>query len=234
MRLDRRRFFLTNRKLGRRLTLVALGSLALGGCTDAAGYDLDRFFGNFPVFSTLRTSVAYQPHTLPRLPAEGAVPTSSPLGDGTAAFTQTQLDSVGAVLTNPVASSPEVLARGRLVYERQCSVCHGATGDGAGTVVGPDRFPAAIAINGAATAARSDGYLYGVIRVGRGLMPSYGERVADADRWAVVHYVRQLQGGTVTPPSAATPGVSPVPDPATTADPAAPPAADTAAPVTGQ
>jgi mono/diheme cytochrome c family protein len=223
-----------NRKQGRLMTAVALGALTLGGCTDAAGYDLDRFFGNFPVFSTLRGTVSYQPHTMPRLPAVGAVPVSSPLGDDAAPFTQMQLDSVGAVLTNPIASSPDVLVRGRLMYERQCAVCHGVAGDGGGSVVGPDRFPAAIAINGGATAARSDGYLYAVIRAGRGLMPAYGERITHADRWAIVHYMRQLQGGAASPPSPATIGESPALDPATSADPAGPPAADTAAPVTGQ
>jgi mono/diheme cytochrome c family protein len=216
------------------MTAVALGSLTLGGCTDAGGYDLDRFFGKVPIFSTLRGTITYQPHSMPRLPAVGAVPVSSPLGDGAAPFTQLQLDSVGGVLTNPIVSSPEVLARGRLMYERQCAVCHGVAGDGGGSVVGPDRFPAAIAINGSATGARSDGYIYAVIRAGRGLMPSYGERVAYADRWAIVHYVRQLQGGAVSAPSPAATGESPVLDPATTADPAGLPAADTAAPVTGQ
>jgi mono/diheme cytochrome c family protein len=33
-----------------------------------------------------------------------------------------------------------------------------------------------------------------VIDVGRGLMPPYGHRMTHADRWAVVSYLRQLQG----------------------------------------
>ena len=40
----------------------------------------------------------------------------------------------------------------------------------------------------------SDGYIYGMIRVGRGLMPAYGYRVTHFDRWHIVNYVRQLQG----------------------------------------
>jgi prenyltransferase beta subunit len=32
-----------------------------------------------------------------------------------------------------------------------------------------------------------------MIRVGRGLMPSYGARITHFDRWHVVNYVRQLQ-----------------------------------------
>ena len=43
------------------------------------------------------------------------------------------------------------------------------------------------------TKGRTDGYLYGMIRNGRGLMPNY-VRIEDADRWDVVNYVRALQG----------------------------------------
>ena len=39
----------------------------------------------------------------------------------------------------------------------------------------------------------SDGYLYGMIRNGRGLMPSYN-RIEHMDRWDVVNYIRGLQG----------------------------------------
>jgi hypothetical protein len=40
---------------------------------------------------------------------------------------------------------------------------------------------------------RTDGYIYGMIRNGRGLMPSYN-RIPEMDRWDVVNYIRALQG----------------------------------------
>jgi hypothetical protein len=43
------------------------------------------------------------------------------------------------------------------------------------------------------TKNRADGYIYGMIRNGRGLMPTY-DRIEDMDRWDVVNYVRALQG----------------------------------------
>ena len=53
---------------------------------------------------------------------------------------------------------------------------------------------------------RSDGYIYAIVKAGRGLMPSY-RRIPPEDRWAVVHYVRQLQGqGGTAAPAAATQG----------------------------
>ncbi|HEX2093091.1 MAG TPA: cytochrome c [Longimicrobiaceae bacterium] len=182
---------ITRRGLARAL---ALGSLWLAGCSDWAGYDLDVLNGKVPWLSTMRESVHLDPWENPRLPAEGTIPARSPNGDVPPAFAQTQLDSAAATLTNPYTVTPAFVERGELQYERNCTVCHGAQGQGNGPVVGPNKFPFAPAVNAAPTQARSDGYLYGVIRVGRGLMPPYGDRLSQADAWAVVVYLRRLQG----------------------------------------
>ncbi|MDQ3605754.1 MAG: cytochrome c, partial [Gemmatimonadota bacterium] len=154
--------------------LLVGATLATSGCTDAAGSDLDWALGRLPWIATLRRDVSFDPWEMPRLPAENTVPSVAPHGDAPPPFDWTQLDSVGAVLANPYPASAPMLARGELQYQRQCITCHGPTGAGDGPVVGEGKFPYAPPINGAATAARSDGYLYGVIRVGRGLMPPYG------------------------------------------------------------
>jgi len=40
----------------------------------------------------------------------------------------------------------------------------------------------------------SDGYIYSIIRYGRGIMGQYGDKIyRPADRWLVVSYVRYLQ-----------------------------------------
>ncbi len=208
-------------RVGRLTGAVALGAVLTAGCTDFAGYDLDYLLGASPVVGTMRTTPAWEPQTMPRMPAPGSVPVASPAGNTPAPFTQTQLDSVGATLVNPLPASAEVLARGATVYAVQCFVCHGAAGEGNGPVVGGGRFPMGPALNGAATAARTDGYLYGVIRVGRGLMPSYGDRVAHEDRWALVHFMRELQQQTGALAAPATPiGGAPPAAPAPVAEPA--------------
>jgi mono/diheme cytochrome c family protein len=197
--------------------LSAVMMVGTAGCTDWAGYDLDSAWGKVPILSTLRHSVTYDPYEMPRLPAEHSVPVSGPNGDIPAHFAQTQLDSVGATLQSPFATAPDaaVLARGEAVYAAQCSVCHGAEGAGDGPVIGAGKFPYALPVNSAATAARSDGYLYGVIAVGRGLMPPYGEKIAHLDRWAVVAYVRQLERQAAATPAAGAPAAAPVAAPAT-------------------
>jgi mono/diheme cytochrome c family protein len=107
-----------------------------------------------------------------------------------------------------------VEARGDSLYQTFCAVCHGTTGAGEGPV-GP-RVAAPSIVTPRAT-AYSDGYLYSIIRYGRGVMPRYGDKIyAPLDRWAVVNHVRRLQGRTTTPtepaPTAGQPAGTPSPD----------------------
>ena len=57
--------------------------------------------------------------------------------------------------------------------------------------------------------AYPDGYIYSIIRYGRGVMPRYGDKVyLPFDRWAIVNHVRKLQAASPAPqepPAAATP-----------------------------
>jgi hypothetical protein len=78
-----------------------------------------------------------------------------------------------------------------MYYQINCAVCHGdrGMGDGPATRYG---MPG-ISIVTDMTKSRTDGYLFGMIRNGRGLMPPYN-RIEEHDRWDVVNYVRGLQG----------------------------------------
>ncbi len=100
------------------------------------------------------------------------------------------LDSLGAI-ANPTAVSPASLENGRKYFTTNCAVCHGlgGNGDGPTTKYGVP----SINLNTDLTRGRPDGYIYGIIRNGRGLMPTYN-RIEEMDRWDVVNYVRALQG----------------------------------------
>jgi len=43
-----------------------------------------------------------------------------------------------------------------------------------------------------------DGRLFHIISFGQGVMPAYGQQVAQRDRWMIERYVRQLQSPTTT------------------------------------
>ena len=100
------------------------------------------------------------------------------------------IDSMAGI-QNPTPVSDSSLANGRKYFQINCSVCHGerAMGDGPATKFG---MPG-INLTTDMTKGRTDGYIFGMIRNGRGLMPPYN-RIEELDRWDVVNYVRALQG----------------------------------------
>ncbi len=83
------------------------------------------------------------------------------------------------------------LANGQRYYQQNCAVCHGDSGLGNGPTT--KYGVPGINLMTDMTKARTDGYVYGMLRNGRGSMPSYN-RIEEPDRWDVVNYVRGLQG----------------------------------------
>jgi mono/diheme cytochrome c family protein len=103
------------------------------------------------------------------------------------------VDSMSS-LPNPVQPDERSLLNGRKYFQINCAVCHGEAGDGNGALkqLNPAYgFPPSLLT--AEAKGRSDGYIWGMIRNGRGLMPPYN-RIEEADRWDVINYVRGLQG----------------------------------------
>ncbi len=105
------------------------------------------------------------------------------------------LDSMRGI-ANPTAADARSLENGKKNYQINCAVCHGMAGDGNGTIkrVNP-AYAWSPSLTTPVAKGHSDGYLYGMIRNGRGSMPSYN-RIEEADRWDVVNYLRALQAGT--------------------------------------
>lgn len=100
------------------------------------------------------------------------------------------IDSMAGI-PNPVPVSEASLANGRKYFEINCAVCHGSNADGQTPNGRLGIIP--IPLTGDLTKARTDGYIFGMIRNGRNTMPSYN-RIEERDRWDVVNYVRALQG----------------------------------------
>ncbi|WKW12591.1 cytochrome c [Pseudogemmatithrix spongiicola] len=96
-------------------------------------------------------------------------------------------------LANPVEADARSIENGHRLYQVNCAVCHGDAGDGRGKLAEVSGIAFVPAINGAATQARSDGYIWGMLRNGRGLMSNFN-RIPERERWDVVNYVRGLQG----------------------------------------
>lgn len=163
---------------------------------------------------SMRDQATFDPYEDPLLPAEGAVSFASgnfPAANGDVNigqpeggdylvpdFAQAQTinpnHEIWGTFENPVPADAESLARGQLMYDRYCAVCHGADGIGANALIF-DKWQALVVYNlaGEVVQGYSDSYIYGMMRVGRGLMPQYGHQITHFDRWNIVNYVRQLQ-----------------------------------------
>lgn len=186
--------------------VLGLGMAVMSGCHPMDNL-LVAVFGR-----SMRDSPSFDPYENTLLPPEGSVafsmanypagPDEFNLGapDGGVQLPPlSALDMVAdpdkaSAYVNPVPATAESLARGEVVYERACTPCHGSAGAGDGLVTQAGMISQSLLIE--PVLSRTDGYLYGMIRVGRGLMPAYGHQITHFDRWHVVNYVRSLQAAS--------------------------------------
>lgn len=187
---------------------VLLVGLTLAGCSPMDDV-LAGVFGR-----SMRSQPSVGAYEDPRLPPEGSVPFAAPnypASPGEVGLGQPSGSEIPPPITalqfltgapeaqpaiaavNPIPATAESLERGRVMYERSCVPCHAATGEGDGLVTRFGVPPRSLLTDEAR--ALSDGYIYTIIRIGRGAMPQYGHQITHFDRWHVVNYVRQLQGG---------------------------------------
>lgn len=97
-------------------------------------------------------------------------------------------------LKNTLSATPENLARGKALFLTNCAPCHGESGLGNGPVAHLLKDQPKNLVTGQSKDL-PDGYLYGVIRNGILLMPSYADAMSSSERWQVVLFVRSLQQG---------------------------------------
>lgn len=112
--------------------------------------------------------------------------------NGTIYAYATPEEAEAGIAGNPLAVSPEVLARGENRFNSFCAPCHSVSGQDTTETVrrGLQKPP-----NLAAANARgySDARLFHVISAGQNIMPGYADKLNEEDRWAIVHHVRELQ-----------------------------------------
>lgn len=107
----------------------------------------------------------------------------------------TGLDALGDfVATNPVELTDAVRERGRRRYDIYCATCHDRHGDGKGILFERGKVPTP-SFHQDRLRQAPDGYLFGIVTNGFGLMPSYAYPIPPADRWAIIAHVRELQAG---------------------------------------
>ncbi len=106
-----------------------------------------------------------------------------------------------ADLPPPGAFDAGAEERGKLLFARHCTPCHGPEAKGDGPVSA--KFPPAPNLRYVSICRRADGFLYGTFTAGGRAMPSMREGTTSRDRWDLVAYVRALQREGCLEPQAA-------------------------------
>lgn len=106
---------------------------------------------------------------------------------------------------NP-AELKDDLKRGERLYGQNCAVCHGAAGDGQGSIVQTKAYSG---VPNYKDREITVGSVYHVIMYGKNAMGSYASQLTPADRWKVAEYVmnlraKSLQGTGETPEGTST------------------------------
>lgn len=96
-----------------------------------------------------------------------------------------------ASLMNPLDSSKAIIGEGKVLYERFCDHCHGAKGQGDGSV--GQVYKGVTSYTSASVKDKGAGHIYHVITNGKGRMGAHASQISEDDRWKIVRYVQTLQ-----------------------------------------
>ncbi len=187
----------SDRRQVSRQAIVALLALGLTACSQEEWLtDMKQqpSVGTWQMFTLTDTAAGEK--TPFRGNPSGSVPTTGTVLAGWQVSYQPLpqvIDSMSG-LVNPVAADARSLENGHKLYQINCAVCHGDLGDGKGGLAQLNpAYAFAPSLMTESARGRTDGYLFGMLRNGRGLMPS-ANRIPEAMRWDVINYVRGLQG----------------------------------------
>ncbi len=151
-------------------------------------YSDSDYKNSVPLFSKNngRTALDVVPHTIYRN-KEGIIPTDWELNEDKSTY-NSNYDKSLLVLTSPLdpANRAADLERGKDLYEKTCTACHGNLGDGKGSIVETGAYSG---VPNYKDRAITVGSVYYVIKNGRNLMGSYAGQLNMGDRWRVAEYV---------------------------------------------
>lgn len=95
-------------------------------------------------------------------------------------------------IENPFKNNKDVIKKGKALYLKLCTICHGNKGKGDGLASAalnpkPANFTSEKFIK------QSDGAVYWKLTEGRAPMASYKETLSDIQRWQLVNYIKSLK-----------------------------------------
>lgn len=169
--------------MNKSFTLALLITAALG----AAGCRQDMH--DAPRYEAFEASSSFANGSASRTPPSGTVARGW-LRDDEVLYTGKLAGQVVDQFPFPIAHAD--LQRGQQRFNIYCTPCHGKLGDGQGMVVQRGLRQAA-SYHQDRLRTEKAGYFFDVISNGFGAMQGYAEQIPVRDRWLIVAYVRALQ-----------------------------------------
>jgi mono/diheme cytochrome c family protein len=135
-----------------------------------------------------------------RLPPPGTIPFAADQSKAAYNFPYPYPDDstgygrAGRELHSPIPFTQETADKGKIIYEKFCVHCHGATGQGDGPVITNGGHPPPGAYNGALKDL-PEGKMFHTLTYGKNMMGSHASQLSKEERWTVIQYVKYLQNG---------------------------------------
>lgn len=95
-------------------------------------------------------------------------------------------------IVNPLKGNSASIARGKIIFNQFCFICHGTKGKGDG-IAGAALKPKPANLTTTAVKSESDGAMFWKITTGRPPMAKYKEILDETKRWDVINYIRTLK-----------------------------------------
>jgi copper transport protein len=100
-----------------------------------------------------------------------------------------------AARNNPVPATAESIARGRMLFQNNCTICHGESGKGDGPAAATLEIPPANLYDH--IPYHPDTFFFNVISKGlSGIMPAFEGQISEEDRWNILNYLRATFSAT--------------------------------------
>jgi cytochrome c len=99
-------------------------------------------------------------------------------------------------MANPVKPTPESQTKAKNLYQMDCAMCHGNSGNGQTDVAKGMNLTMPDFADSKWIAGQTDGQIFDVIRNGKGSMPSeVAGRANDTMVWNLIIYIRNMSKG---------------------------------------
>ena len=91
-------------------------------------------------------------------------------------------------MKNPIKPTKASIEKGKEIYEKKCTLCHGAKGDGKGPA-GAGLTPKPTNFKDSHGEKMTDGEHFWKVTTGRGPMPPFEKDLTAEERWHVINYI---------------------------------------------